>query len=81
MKSFAHIIYLQLVNITLKISLFFLMKVLKMKEVYHTYMNIHLKIYMLKKKVVFVQEKQYTILPAFTLEGFVVVDVFEESYD
>ena len=33
------------------------------------------------KKVVFVQGKRYTILPALTLEGFVAVDIFEGSCD
>ena len=32
-----------------------------------------------QKKVVFVREKRYTILPALTMEGFVAVDIFEES--
>ena len=34
-----------------------------------------------QKKVVFVREKRYTILPAITMEGFVTVDIFEGSYD
>ena len=33
------------------------------------------------KKVVFVHGKQYTILPALTLEGFVAIDIFEGSCD
>ena len=34
-----------------------------------------------QKKVVFVHEKWYTILPAITMEGFVAVDIFEGSCD
>ena len=34
-----------------------------------------------QKKVVFVREKRYTILPALTMEGFVAVDIFEGSCD
>ena len=34
-----------------------------------------------QKKVVFIRGKRYTILPALTLDGFVAVDVFEESCD
>ncbi len=33
------------------------------------------------KKVVFVREKRYTILPALTLKGFVAIDIFEGSCD
>ena len=33
------------------------------------------------KKVVFVQEKWYTILPAFMLKGFIAIDIFEEACD
>ena len=33
------------------------------------------------KKVVFVWEKRYTILPALTLEGFVAVNIFEGACD
>ncbi len=33
------------------------------------------------KKVVFVCEKRYIILPALTLEGFVAIDIFEGSCD
>ena len=32
-----------------------------------------------KKKVVFVREKRYTILPALSLEGFIAVDIMEGS--
>jgi hypothetical protein len=32
-----------------------------------------------QKKVVFIQGKRYTILPALTLRGFVAVDIFEGS--
>ena len=34
-----------------------------------------------QKKVVFIREKQYTILPALIIEGFVTIDVFEGSCD
>jgi len=57
------------------------MKVLKMIEIYHDYMDIHLEVHALKKRVVFVQGKWYTILPALTLEGFVAVDIFEGLCD
>ena len=33
------------------------------------------------KKVVFIREKRYTILPALTLDGFVAVDIFKEACD
>lgn len=33
------------------------------------------------KKVVFVRGKRYTILPAFTLDGFIALDIFEGSCD
>src|SRR5204862_3258141 len=34
-----------------------------------------------QKKVVFVREKRYTILPVLTMEGFVAVNIFEGSCD
>ena len=30
-----------------------------------------------QKKVVFIREKRYTILPVLTIEGFIAIDVFE----
>ena len=34
-----------------------------------------------QKKVIFIRGKRYTILPAFTLDRFVAVDVFKGSCD
>jgi len=55
------------------------MKVLKMREVYRDYMDIHLEIHPPKKKVVFIRGKWYTILPALTLDGFIACDIMKGS--
>ena len=34
-----------------------------------------------KKSVVFIRGKHYTILPALSLEGFIPIDIMEESCD
>ena len=53
---------------------FLLMKHLKMKEVYHVYMVILIKI-IEQKKVVFIKYKRYIILPVLTIDGFIVADI------
>jgi len=50
------------------------MKHLKMKEVYHVYMVILIKI-IEQKKVVFIKYKRYIILPVLTIDGFIVADI------